>query len=671
VAPPSIIVASSSSSRRSRINFGVDEIIVHPLERNQDQSLRSSQLQQPQAQSEVLTSCLKSSKMRKAKGIVKKLLIEQSEASSIIIKGNEKDKINEEQEVPSKYVNHPKIQTNEYRSLAEDSRTRRTSYGTIRSGYKRFEDSENDTSGDNDSCWSASDQNSSSSDSSSITSKMSRRQILVFIVVLMNSIASALAVSLFPPFFPQLAEMKGSAASEYGSIIGTSCLVAFLVTPWIGNQLPNIGVKFSFCYGTFASGVCIVLSGFLEFFEDGQQFIVFSVLIRIVNSVANALTITSSFAYQAMEFPDSVAKVFSFTRMVMNVTQMVGPAIGGILLQYGGFHFPFVILGGIQIITAFVAILLLPPPQFRDEERDLSQKNKKTKLSVCKIMSIPTIWFSFAAFIIATMCNGFLSVNMEPAILRQFNLSPFYVGLIYGLKDGANSITSPLWGYFCDNNKKSVKPYLIASSLLAAFSFALMGAGDVLGIVMNMTVTTIIIALCVNGAGIGGQQLVGVVDALHEVSGAGYPDTPATKGLVAGMWSSLSGAGRFTSRAGSGLLVHYYGFTPVSALACGLQCVVALATFLYLVMFECSLVTRSASVRWEDVTIVERGRRRDDKVVFTNSSSPSESLMTHAVSIGVPSRTRIMSSRIANSMPPNRRFLLGSFSEQEMSRSMR
>ena len=29
-----------------------------------------------------------------------------------------------------------------------------------------------------------------------------------------------------------------------------------------------------------------------------------------------------------------------------------------------------------------------------------------------------------------------------------------------------------------------------------------------LGIVMNMTVTTIIIALCVNGAGIGGQQVI-------------------------------------------------------------------------------------------------------------------------------------------------------------------
>jgi len=610
--------------------------------------------------------------MRKVKESAKKPLLEDLESSSSpqSSQGNEKGKSSEES-AGSKYVNHPKIQSNEYRSLTEDSsRTRRTSYGTIQGGYKRFDES--DTSGDNDSCWSASDENSSSSDSSGITSRMSRRQIQVFIVITLNSIACALAISLFPPFFPKLAEMKGSAASEYGSIIGTSCLVAFLFTPWIGNQLSIIGVKFAFVYGTFASGVCTVLSGFLEFFEDGSQFIVFSVLMRVFNSVANALIITSSFSYQAMEFPESVAKVFSFVRMVMNVSQMVGPSIGGILIQYGGFHFPFVVLGVIQGFTALVAIFLLPPPQAKmEDELDISHKNKKNKLSVCKILSIPTIWFSFSAFIIATMCNGFLSVSMEPAILRQFSLSPFYIGLIYGLKDGANSITSPLWGYFCDNNKKSVKPYLIASSLLAASSFVLMGAGEMLGIVMNMSVTTIIIALCVYGAGIGGQQLSGVVDALHEVSGAGYPDTPATKGLVAGMWSSLSGFGRFTSRAGSGLLVHLYGFTPISAVACGLQSVVALATFLYLVMFECSLVTRTASVRWEDVTIVERGRRRDDKVVFTNSSSPSESLMSHAVSIGIPNRPRVM-PRIANSMPPNRRFMLGSYEpEPEMSRSMR
>jgi len=55
---------------------------------------------------------------------------------------------------------------------------------------------------------------------------------------------------------------------------------------------------------------------------------------------------------------------------------------------------------------------------------------------------------------------------------------------------------------------------------------------------------------------------------------AGYPDDPAMHGLVAGLWSSLSGIGRFTSRAGSGILVDYVGFEHTAAVALALQCLV-------------------------------------------------------------------------------------------------
>ena len=108
--------------------------------------------------------------------------------------------------------------------------------------------------------------------------------------------------------------------------------------------------------------------------------------------------------------------------------------------------------------------------------------------------------------------------------------------------------------------------------------------------------------------------MAGVVDALHEASRAGYPDSPSTQGLVAGLWSSLSGAGRFISRASSGFLVDMYGFAAVSSIACDLQVVVALGTFTYLVMCECSLVARDPGLRWDEVTIVEQGRRRDERV---------------------------------------------------------
>ena len=65
--------------------------------------------------------------------------------------------------------------------------------------------------------------------------------------------------------------------------------------------------------------------------------------------------------------------------------------------------------------------------------------------------------------------------------------------------------------------------------------------------------------------------MAGIVDALHEVCNAGYADSPSTQDLVAGLWSSLSGLGRLISRAGSGILVDYYGFNAVVTIACSLQ----------------------------------------------------------------------------------------------------
>ena len=377
----------------------------------------------------------------------------------------------------------PRTQDNEYTSLIGNTRPRNskkiTSYGTVRCQEANGDiGSCRDLSGDNDSCCSASDELSSSGSSGVLTSKLTTRQIMVLAMVLVNSFSSSLTVCLFPPFYPRLAEMKGTTASSYGMIIGTNCLVAFLTTPFIGNQLPLIGVKFSFCFGTFAGGVCCALSGLLEFFEPGQSFIIFSVLLRIFHACANALVITSTFAYQAMEFPGSVAKVFSITRCVMNVTQLFGPLMGGVLHEAGGFYLPFTVMGGFQIGLAFLSIFLMPPPfneDSEDEDREYGHSKKKNKLSVRKILSIPTIWFSFVAFIIATMCNGFISVNLEPEVLRQFQLSPIYIGLVFGLKDGANSIASPIWGFVCDNNKKSVKPYLIVSAILVALSFFILG----------------------------------------------------------------------------------------------------------------------------------------------------------------------------------------------------
>ena len=57
-------------------------------------------------------------------------------------------------------------------------------------------------------------------------------------------------------------------------------------------------------------------------------------------------------------------------------------------------------------------------------------------------------------------------------------------------------------------------------------------------------------------------------------SNAGYPDDPAMHGIIAGLWSSLSGAGRFVSRVGSGILVDCIGFDATAAIVTSLQAAV-------------------------------------------------------------------------------------------------
>ncbi len=61
---------------------------------------------------------------------------------------------------------------------------------------------------------------------------------------------------------------------------------------------------------------------------------------------------------------------------------------------------------------------------------------------------------------------------------------------------------------------------------------------------------------------------------VHGFRNAGYPDDPAMHGIIAGLWSSLSGAGRFVSRVGSGILVDCIGFDATAAIMTFLQAAV-------------------------------------------------------------------------------------------------
>ena len=114
----------------------------------------------------------------------------------------------------------------------------------------------------------------------------------------------------------------------------------------------------------------------------------------------------------------------------MNFAQLLGPMVGGAIYQAGGFYLPFLTMGSLQVCMGIVCFLCLP----RESVSSADAQSRK-KLSILKVLRIPTIWFSFMGFIVATMCNGFLSINLEPQVsksdiyCRMPSISPFRIGI--------------------------------------------------------------------------------------------------------------------------------------------------------------------------------------------------------------------------------------------------
>ena len=68
-------------------------------------------------------------------------------------------------------------------------------------------------------------------------------------------------------------------------------------------------------------------------------------------------------------------------------------------------------------------------------------------------------------------------------------------------------------------------------------------------------------------------------------------------GLIAGLWSSLSGLGRFVSRVGSGILVDIIGFNYTAAIATVLQLiVVSIFDFMNFAFLGCGQPTGSPMI---------------------------------------------------------------------------
>lgn len=375
--------------------------------------------------------------------------------------------------------------------------------------------------------------------------------------------------SLQGPFFPKEAEKKGATPTEYGFVFGVFELVDFIFCPIYGNFIRVIGPKFMLNAGNFVMATCCIIFGFLDRSPAGVPFISLAFAVRIVEALGQAGFITASYTIVAYEFPGNVASTFSVLETLFAVGIVVGPTVGGLLYEAGGFLLPFASVGGFLWLTALFTTAILPQ----------IKESPESPPSFWKLFKIPTVLISYYSVTAVAFSFGFLQPLLEPH-LRQFDLPTLSVSFIFIVNGATYALTAVGWGYLAD---KQLNPKLLSGigAVFIVTGFLLMGPAPFFPV--KPALWLVIVSLMLHGIGSGAEYISAFLDCNQTVIRHGFPDNTETYGLVAGLWASGLALGSFLGPSLSGMLSAAVGFRNACMVVVALHIVVAILSFGHLI----------------------------------------------------------------------------------------
>jgi len=449
-----------------------------------------------------------------------------------------------------------------------------------------------------------------------------KEQWKVMMTLVMTHLSNGMCVALQAPFYPAEAEKKGASATSYGLVFGIFELTVFLVSPFMGKFLPRIGVGSAFNGGITITGLMCIAFGFLDRVSGGDVFIGLSLANRIVAGVGNSAFLSASFTLVAQVFPNTVSTIFGVVEMAFGVGMIIGPTVGGVLYQLGGFEVPFAVLGGVLLCQAAVSSLTLPRLKM-----NTSDTNQTGGLGAMEAFKIPSVVLATFSVFSASISVGALQATLERHLVN-FDLSTMHVGMIFMLYGGAYALLNPLWGWMAD--KVSSKLVIMVGSFLLSLGFLLVGPVPGMGI--DPSYSLCIVSVILAGLGLGAQLVASFSEAMNSALSRGFPDNLTTYAMVSSIWTSAFALGAFVGPTAAGALCDFVGFRWSTLFTLSWNSLVCLAAFISLVaMWIDSTNTMDRSLYKEldgsNIDKVDEGYRSDN---YRESFSPSVSKLNYS-----------------------------------------
>jgi DHA1 family tetracycline resistance protein-like MFS transporter len=227
----------------------------------------------------------------------------------------------------------------------------------------------------------------------------------------------AMGIGLIMPVVPGLIrEIQGtnlSNAAFWGGLLSFSyASMQFLFGPLLGNLSDRYGRRPILITSLFFMGIDYLLMAIAP-----TIFLLF--LARIVSGITGATFATANaFLADTSERGDR-SRNFGLVGAAFGVGFVIGPAIGGLLGEYG-IRVPFLVAGGLALLNALFGLLVLPETLPKSKRRPFEMKRANPFSAIARLRHFPEIGGLMLIVLLYVIAN-----QVYPSIWAYFTIERF------------------------------------------------------------------------------------------------------------------------------------------------------------------------------------------------------------------------------------------------------
>lgn len=243
----------------------------------------------------------------------------------------------------------------------------------------------------------------------------------IFITMLVDTIGLGIIIPVTPKLITELTGQSMSDAARWGGwLFFVYALMQFLCAPAIGNLSDRFGRRPVLIASLAMLGVDYLITGL-------APTIIWLFVGRLLSGIAGAAYPTANAYIADVSPPEKRAANFGLVGAAFGIGFVVGPAIGGLLGQYGS-RLPFYVSAGIAFCNALYGLVVLKESLPMDRRRKFEWWRANPLGALLALRRFPALLGLFGVMILMRLGHDANPVIWTYYTMLKFHWSPAQVG---------------------------------------------------------------------------------------------------------------------------------------------------------------------------------------------------------------------------------------------------